>query len=93
MLKLTQTIKKEQNIDFLKGALLAVLTSVITSILQMISLVPPVVDWKAILMIALSTFLAYILKQFSTNNDGELLKGNDPYIDDIGGGTAGTIKP
>lgn len=79
--------------DFIKGFLVAVLTSVITALLQMISLVPPIIDWKTISVIALSSALAYLLKQLATNSKGAIMQKEGYNVEDIGGGTAGTPKP
>lgn len=50
--------------DFLKGLLIAVLTPVITVIIQSLEAGNLKFDWTAIGVTALSAFLAYILKNF-----------------------------
>jgi hypothetical protein len=63
--------------DFLKGLVLAVLTAVITIVYTSIEAGSLAFDWKAIGMTALSSALAYIMKNLFTNSEGELLK-KDP---------------
>jgi hypothetical protein len=63
--------------DFLKGLVLAVLTAVITIVYTSIEAGSLAFDWKAIGMTALSSALAYIMKNLFTNSQGELLK-KDP---------------
>lgn len=63
--------------DFLKGLVLAVLTAVITIVYTSIEAGNLAFDWKAIGMTALSSALAYIMKNLFTNSNGDLLK-KDP---------------
>jgi methenyltetrahydromethanopterin cyclohydrolase len=48
--------------DFLKGALLAVLTPVLTIIIDTLNAGSLTFDWKNIGIVAVSTFAAYLLK-------------------------------
>ena len=60
--------------DFIKGLLMAVLSSVITVVYQTIEAGILVFDWKAIGTIALTSGLAYIMKNLFTNSTGGFLK-------------------
>lgn len=60
--------------DFLKGLIMAVLSSVITVIYQTIEAGSLVFDWKAIGTMALTAGLAYIMKNLFTNSNGVFLK-------------------
>jgi hypothetical protein len=60
--------------DFLKGLIMAVLSSVITVIYQTIEAGSLVFDWKAIGTMALTAGLAYIMKNLFTNSTGKFLK-------------------
>lgn len=59
--------------DLLKGLILVVLTSVITIVTQTLQLGSLTFDWKTIGMTALTAGLAYLLKQLTTNSDGQPL--------------------
>jgi len=58
--------------DFLKGLIMAVLSTVITVVYQTIEAGSLVFDWKAIGTMALTTALAYIMKNLFTNSTGKL---------------------
>ena len=58
--------------DFLKGLLMAVLSSVITVVYQTVEIGSLTFDWKAIGTMALTTALAYIMKNLFTNSTGKL---------------------
>jgi hypothetical protein len=58
--------------DFLKGLLMAVLSSVITIVYQTVEAGSLVFDWKAIGTMALTSALAYIMKNLFTNSTGKL---------------------
>lgn len=60
--------------DFLKGLVIAVLTAVITIIYTSVQAGSLDFDWKAIGVTALSSALAYIMKNLFTNNSDQLLK-------------------
>lgn len=60
--------------DFLKGLLLAVLTSVITIVYSSLQSGSLTFDYKLIGTTALSSALAYIMKNLVTNSNGEILK-------------------
>lgn len=55
-----------------KGLLVAVITAILTAILQMLTLVPPIIDWKQIGVLAITTMISYLLKQMATNSQGQL---------------------
>lgn len=61
-------------IDFVKGLVIAILTSAITIIYNTVQTGTLVFDWKAIYTAAASAALAYILKNLLTNNNDEFLK-------------------
>ena len=63
--------------DFLKGLLLAVLSAVITFLYELLQAGPVVFDKELLTkagMIAVSTVLAYLLKNLFENSDGSLAK-------------------
>ena len=60
--------------DFFKGLIVAVLTAVITIIYSTIQAGSLAFDLKAIGMAALSACLAYLVKNFFQNSNGNLLK-------------------
>ena len=57
--------------DFLKGLLLAVLSPVITIIIQSLNAGSLSFDWKAIATTAASAGLAYLVKNMFTNSAGQ----------------------
>jgi len=58
--------------DFIKGLIMAVLSSVITVVYQTVETGSLTFDWKAIGTIALTSALAYIMKNLFTNSTGKL---------------------
>lgn len=60
--------------DFLKGLIIAILTSIVTIVYNTIQTGSLVFDWKAISTAAASSALAYILKNLLTNSNDEFLK-------------------
>ena len=58
--------------DFLKGLLMAVLSSVITVVYQTVQTGSLVFDWKTIATMAITSGLAYIMKNLFTNSTGNL---------------------
>jgi hypothetical protein len=58
--------------DFFKGLIMAVLSTVITVVYQTVEAGSLVFDWKAIGTMALTTALAYIMKNLFTNSTGKL---------------------
>jgi len=60
--------------DFVKGLLMAVLSTVITIVYQTIEAGSLVFDWNAIGTMALTSALAYIMKNLFTNSQGKLFK-------------------
>lgn len=61
-------------LDFAKGLFIAVLTSVITLLYTSIESGELTFDWKLIGTTALTSALAYIMKNLLTNSEGKLLK-------------------
>ena len=58
--------------DFIKGLLMAVLSSVITVVYQTVEAGSLTFDWKAIGTMAITSALAYIMKNLFTNSTGKL---------------------
>jgi len=58
--------------DFLKGLIMAVLSTVITVVYQTVEAGSLIFDWKSIGTMALTTALAYIMKNLFTNSAGKL---------------------
>jgi hypothetical protein len=58
--------------DFIKGLLMAVLSTIITVIYQTVEAGSLTFDWKSIGTMALTTALAYIMKNLFTNSTGKL---------------------
>lgn len=57
--------------DLLKGLILTVLTSVITVIYNTVNAGSLTFDWQAIGITAITSGLAYLLKNYLTNSKGE----------------------
>jgi hypothetical protein len=70
--KIMSTFLNLNSSDFLKGLIMAVLSSVITVVYQTVEAGSLVFDWKAIGTIALTSALAYIMKNLFTNSTGKL---------------------
>ena len=64
--------------DFFKGLIVAVITGVLTAILQMLSIVPPSLDLKQIGIVSLTSAIAYLIKQLGTDDLGSLKIGGRP---------------
>lgn len=75
--------------DFLKGLLLAVLTPVVTVLIQTLQAGSLTFDWKAIGITALSAFLAYMLKNFLAPPQIVI---NDPHETDVKAVNQGVAK-
>jgi hypothetical protein len=73
--------------DFGKGLFIAGITASLTALSQMLTSVPPVLDYKQIGLTAFTAMVAYLIKQLSTNSNNELLRS------EIGAGTVGTSGP
>jgi len=58
--------------DFIKGLIMAVLSTVITVVYQTVEVGSLTFDWKSIGTMALTTALAYIMKNLFTNSTGSL---------------------
>jgi bacteriorhodopsin len=58
--------------DFIKGLIMAVLSTVITVVYQTVETGSLTFDWKAIGTMALTSALAYIMKNLFTNSTGQL---------------------
>jgi hypothetical protein len=70
--KIMSTFLNLNTSDFLKGLLMAVLSSVITIVYQTVEAGSLVFDWKAIGTMAITSALAYIMKNLFTNSNGKL---------------------
>lgn len=60
--------------DFAKGLLVAILSPVVTILLQSLDAGSLTFDWKMIAKVGIAAGLSYILKNFITNNNGEVAK-------------------
>lgn len=62
--------------DILKGAIVAVASAVVASLLSLLNSgrLPAGDDWKGVGVTALTALLAYLLKNFLSNSEGEPLK-------------------
>lgn len=60
--------------DFIKGLVVAVLSSVIAILYSTVQTGSLVFDWKAIGTVALTSALGYIMKNLFTNSNDELMK-------------------
>lgn len=58
--------------DFIKGLVMAVLSTVITIVYQTVEAGSLTFDWKSIGTMALTAALAYIMKNLFTNSTGNL---------------------
>ena len=65
-------IYKLNNYDLLKGLIVAVITAILTALLQMLTLVPPSIDWKQIGIISITSAISYLLKQLATDDSGDI---------------------
>lgn len=80
---MNSTFLKLNTKDFIKGLLIATLTSVVTFIYTIIQAGDLVFDWKAIGMAALSAALAYITKNLLTNSNDEFLKAENKVTNSL----------
>tara|TARA_R110000868_G_scaffold131960_1_gene342347 strand:+ start:589 stop:807 length:219 start_codon:yes stop_codon:yes gene_type:complete len=64
------------SIDFVKGLVVSVFSAVITVIYTSLQTGSLSFDWKSIGITALTTALAYLMKNFITNSEGKLLKAS-----------------
>lgn len=60
--------------DFVKGLVLSVLTTIVTIVYSSLQSGSLSFDWKSILTAALSSALAYVIKNYLTNSQDQLLK-------------------
>lgn len=60
--------------DFLKGLIVAVFASVLTALLQMLQNGFDGIDYKTLALIAITSGISYLLKNFFTNSDGNFGK-------------------
>jgi hypothetical protein len=65
--------------DFIKGLLVAVLSAVITIVYNTIQNGSLTFDWKTIGMTALTSAVAYIMKNLFSNSNGKFLK-KEPLV-------------
>lgn len=63
--------------DFIKSLILTVLSAVITIIYTSLQAGSIDFDWKKIGVTAITTALAYILKNLATNSEGEFMVSED----------------
>jgi hypothetical protein len=70
--KIMSTFLNLNSSDFIKGLIMAVLSTVITVVYQTVEAGSLVFDWKAIGTMALTSALAYIMKNLFTNSNGKL---------------------
>ena len=68
--------------DWLKGVLVAVLSTILPIILQTIQAGSLTFDWKAIGTTALSAGLAYLMKNFFSNSNGTFAAGEPQKVGD-----------
>jgi hypothetical protein len=61
-------------LDIVKGVVMAVISAVLTGAMQMLTKTPPDIDYNQIGIVAITSAIAFILKQLSTNNRDEFLK-------------------
>ena len=60
--------------DYIKGLIVAVITSVLTVLSESLSAGDIVIDFKNITTVALTATIAYLLKNLGTNEDGDFLR-------------------
>ena len=60
--------------DFIKGLIIAVLTSVLTIIHSTLENLSLTFDWKLIFTTAVTSALGYLVKNLLTNSEGKFLK-------------------
>ena len=65
--------------DFIKGLIVAVLSTVITVVYQTVETGSLTFDWKSIGTMALTTALAYIMKNLFTNSTGKLFAAEQKW--------------
>jgi len=67
---------KLKTFDFWKGLIVAMLTAGITSLGSIIESATSfeAFNWQGVVLAAVGAFVAYIIKQFITNSEGEILK-------------------
>jgi hypothetical protein len=73
--------------DFGKGLFIAGITASLTALSQMLTIIPPTLDYKQIGLTAFTAMVAYLIKKLSTNSNNELFRS------EIGPGTVGTSGP
>lgn len=71
---MNSTFLNLNNKDFIKGLIVAVLSAVVTIIYNTVQAGSLTFDWKAIGLTALSSAMAYIMKNLFTNSTGNFLK-------------------
>jgi hypothetical protein len=70
---MNSTLFNLNSTDFIKGLIMAVLSTVITVVYQTVEAGSLVFDWKSIGTMALTSALAYIMKNLFTNSAGKFL--------------------
>jgi hypothetical protein len=63
--------------DLLKGGVVSAMTAGLTAVSQQLDIghIPTSSEWKVIAISAFAAFAAYMLKNFVTNSDGKIAKG------------------
>lgn len=82
--------------DFLKGGIMALLTAFCTSLLQLLNEghLPTIADLKTSGIVAITAFIAYLLKNFVTNSDDKFLKKETSTVsENIVGGRPDDREP
>lgn len=66
--------------DAAKGFVVSILTVVMTGAMATLQLgqIPPAHDLKVLALTGLGAGFAYLVKNFLTNSDGQMLKGEQP---------------
>jgi drug/metabolite transporter (DMT)-like permease len=81
-MKTTTGLLQLDQSDFIKGLVMAVLSAVLTTIYQAVlpaTMGKPIeFQWNVIGAIALTTAIAYLLKNLFTNNQDQFLKKDTP---------------
>ncbi len=63
--------------DWIKGLIVAIITTPLTIIYQSVSAGTLIIDWKTIIAAALTGGIAYLLKNLSTGSGGQILTNKE----------------
>lgn len=71
---------KLKKADFWKGLIVAILTAVVMALQSALTNASDFasINWQSVAIAAGSGFVAYIIKNFFTNSDGQMMKGEIP---------------